>query len=66
MVSEPGVNGFLYDPKRPEEAASIIKSLLQSKPLREKVADAGRKEVERWSWRNAVGKVTLESLSVVV
>jgi glycosyltransferase involved in cell wall biosynthesis len=54
------VDGVLIDPKDETTFAEALVSLLKDKPRRERLADAGRKKVERYRWE----RVTSEILEV--
>ncbi|HIK36600.1 MAG: glycosyltransferase family 1 protein [Geminocystis sp.] len=52
-----GVNGYLFDPDRPETAIVATRKLLEGKGEREKLRQNARKEAEKWSWAAATAQL---------
>ena len=54
-VVEDGVNGFVVEPRSPEQTADAIERLLGDQDLRERMGRAGRERVRRlYDWRASV------------
>jgi glycosyltransferase involved in cell wall biosynthesis len=57
-----GEAAIYFDPRRPEEIATALTSLLADTPLRERLTAAGRRRAHELSWA-ATARATLESYS---
>ena len=56
-VIEPGVNGFMFTPGDLGDLTEQLGKLLFDKPLRKKLGQQARREMERWSWRASTERV---------
>ena len=52
-----GVDGVLVDPKDETGFSDALMSLLRDKPLRERLARAGREKVERYRWERVTAEI---------
>ncbi len=52
-----GVNGYLFEPDKPETAIIATQKLLQGGEEREKLRQNARKEAEKWSWAAATAQL---------
>lgn len=50
IITKPGVTGLLYPPSEYDLAVEQIKSLIDNPELRQKIAAAGKEEVDKWSF----------------
>lgn len=52
IVSD-GVNGYLFDPQKPETAIAATQKLLKAHTAKEEIRQKAREEAERWGWSAA-------------
>jgi len=56
-VIKDGENGFLVDPKSPEQLAEKILFLFKNDELREKISENNKEKAKKYSWENIVAKL---------
>lgn len=56
-IIEEGENGFLVEPKKPEQIADRVLMLLSDAGLRQNMAQSNRNKARRYSWQNTVGQL---------
>jgi len=52
-----GENGFLVEPKNPEQISEKVLLLLEDDKLREKISNNNKEKVKRYSWENVIDKI---------
>ena len=65
-VVKDGENGFLVEPKKPEQIAEKVLLLLRDDELREKISNNNREKAKKYSWINAVDKIEKIYSEVIV
>lgn len=63
-IVKDGENGFLVEPKKPEEIAEKVILLLGDDELREKMSQNNRRHVQQYSWEHAVKQLEVVYSSV--
>lgn len=56
-VVKDGRNGFLVEPKNPEEMAEKVLLLLEKKDLRKRISKNNREEIKKYDWRIIIDKL---------
>ena len=56
-IIKDGENGFLVEPKNPEQIAEKVLLLLEDGELRERISNNNREEVKKYSWKSVVEKL---------
>eukprot|EP00246_Nothoceros_aenigmaticus_P015917 TRINITY_DN690_c0_g1_i2.p1 TRINITY_DN690_c0_g1~~TRINITY_DN690_c0_g1_i2.p1 ORF type:complete len:212 (+),score=35.58 TRINITY_DN690_c0_g1_i2:151-786(+) len=66
IVTREGETGYLFTPGDLDDCVDKVNLLLQRQDLRDKVAAAGRKEVEKFDWRASTKRVRNEQYSAAI
>jgi glycosyltransferase involved in cell wall biosynthesis len=56
-IIKDGENGFLVDPKNPDQIAEKIKLFLEDDKLREKISKNNKKKVKEYSWESVIERL---------
>ncbi|XP_024519455.1 sulfoquinovosyl transferase SQD2-like [Selaginella moellendorffii] len=66
IICEGGETGFLYAPGDLDECVNRVRSLFDCEELRQRIGDAGRKEVEKFDWRASTRQVRNEEYGAAI
>jgi N-acetyl-alpha-D-glucosaminyl L-malate synthase BshA len=56
-IIKDGENGFLVEPKNPEQIAGRVLLLLENDELRERISKDNKQEIRKYSWKSVVEKL---------
>lgn len=56
-IIKDGKNGFLVEPKNPEQIAEKVLLLLEDDVLRERISKNNREEIKKYSWESVAEKL---------
>lgn len=56
-IIKDGENGFLVEPKNPEQIADKVLLLLKNEELRERISKRNKEEVKKCSWESVVERL---------
>lgn len=66
IVTREGETGYLFTPGDVDDCVGKVSLLLREQGLRQKVAAAGRQEVEKFDWRASTKRVRNEQYSAAI
>ena len=66
IVTQPGANGFLYQPGDAAGAQRQVRALMSDPALRQRVGAAARTESEQWGWAAATRQLLCEQYPLAI